>query len=64
MTHNDYVIASDIAHGFWSNEFGWAFDVESATKFSEEESDKTRPRVITKHNDARWVVLVDAVDYA
>ena len=28
-----YVIKSDIAYGYWSNDQGWVYDVESATKY-------------------------------
>ncbi len=53
-----YVIHSKSERGFWSNELGWCFDIESATRFPQSYVKMwTVPIIISTNSDHEWVVV-------
>lgn len=58
----EFVIKSEKEYGFWSDDFdlGWVADVESATKYSEEDNQRLS---LISHVDAQWLPVGQAVDF-
>jgi hypothetical protein len=57
----EFLIKSEKEYGFWSNDQGWVFDVESATKFNALEADQ--PQVYLGISDAKGILVSKATDF-
>lgn len=53
-----WVVRSESEEGYWSNDFGWVFDVASATVFPSNDGNLA---MVTP--DAVWVKVIDATDF-
>jgi hypothetical protein len=65
----DYIIQSKQEEGFWSNDFGWCFNKDGATGYSEvdlesyRQTDGTTKPEFFGVNDAEFVLYKEASDF-
>ena len=52
----EFVLMAPSEDGFWSNQWGWVYDIQDADRFFREEiSEMNEP--IVPGNDAEWVAV-------
>jgi hypothetical protein len=52
----EFVLMAPSEDGFWSNVFGWTYDIADATRFSREEIEEMDTPTVTG-NDCEWVAV-------
>lgn len=52
----EFVLMAPSEDGFWSNDWGWVYDIQDATRFTREDiADLNEP--VVSGDDAEWVAV-------